>query len=134
MLWSSIPKLNTHEKINQQVKKAPYNWILQHSQFVVYAIENNCLKFSIDSQVEPHLVPKLLLHVSVIELHHIMVSPPEVGGLKEARDAYNNIIIVDSNVHNILPPQLNIMASQYKVVCGCKCCLSAKSMHSSLLI
>ena len=36
-----------------------------------------------------------------------MVIPPEEGGFKEARDADNNIIISDSTLNNILPPQLN---------------------------
>ena len=38
----------------------------------------------------------LLLQVSVRELHNSMVSPLEEGGLKEASDKDNNIIISDS--------------------------------------
>ena len=64
------------------VKKAHYNWILKHPQIVVSTIANYCLELSIYGQVEPQLVPKLLFHVSVIELHNIIVSPPEEGGLK----------------------------------------------------
>ena len=37
-----------------------------------------------------------------------MVSPPEEGGLKEARDEDNNIIIVDSILRNILPYKIKI--------------------------
>ena len=62
-----------------------------------------------------------------------MVSPPEEGGLKQAMHAYNNIIISDSTLYYILPPQLKNMTSQYKVMCGCECCISAKRMHPSLL-
>ena len=58
-----------------------------------------------------------------------MVSPPEEGGLKEAIDADNNIIISDSTLRKILPPQLNNMAYQYKGMCGCECYISAKIMH-----
>ena len=36
-----------------------------------------------------------------------MVSPPGEGGLKESIYAENNIIISDSTLRNILPPQLN---------------------------
>ena len=61
-------------------------------------IENDCLKFSIDGHYEPQLVPKLLLQVSVWELHNSMVSPPEEGWLKEAKDADNNITISDSKL------------------------------------
>ena len=34
----------------------------------------------------------------------------------------------------MLPPQLMNMNSQYKVMCGCECCISRKSMHYYLLI
>ena len=61
-------------------------------------IYNDCLKVSIGGHYEPQLVPKLLLQVSVQEIHNIMVSTPEEGGLKEARNAENNIIISDSTL------------------------------------
>ena len=46
------------------------------------------------------------MEVSVQELHNSMVSPPEEGGMKEARDEDNNIIISDLILHHIIPPQL----------------------------
>ena len=64
-------------------------------------------------------MPKFLFKVSVQEIHNIMVSPPEEGGLKESRDKDNNIIISDSTLINIIPPQIKNMTSQYKVMCGC---------------
>ena len=87
MLWSSIPKQRSHTKINQQVKKTIYNWILQHPQVVVYPIEYYCLKLSINGQVEPQLVPKLLFQLSVWEIHNSMVSTKKECGIKEARDS-----------------------------------------------
>ena len=44
-----------------------------------------------------------------------MVSPPEEGGLKEARDSVNNIIISDSMLHNIFPPQLKKIFHEIKL-------------------
>ena len=58
-------------------KKSLYNWILKHPYVVQSPIENDCLKLSIDSQVETQLFPKLLLRSLVIELHNIMVVPQE---------------------------------------------------------
>ena len=80
------------------------------------------------------IIPELLFKVSVREIHNSMVSRPEVDGLKEARDEENNIIISDSTLRNILPPQLKNMTYQYNVMCGCECCISVKIMHSSLLL
>ena len=62
-----------------------------------------------------------------------MVSQPEEGRIKEARDEDNNIIISDSNLRNILSPQLNNTTSRYEVMCGCECCIYTKSIHSYLL-
>ena len=99
-----------------------------------YPIENDSLNLSIDGQVETCLVTELLLQVLVIELNNIMVSSPEEGGIMEAIDSDNNIIISYSTLGNILPHQLKKMTDQYKVICGCECCISEKSMHGTVVI
>ena len=68
-------------------------------------IANDCLKVKIDGYTEPQLVQKLLLHVSVRELHNNLVSATKGGGLKEARDEDYNIIISDYTLRSLLPPQ-----------------------------
>ena len=60
---------------------------------------------NIDSHNEPQIVPKLLIQVSVKELHNRLISDPLDGGLKEARDARNNIIISDYILHSLFPHQ-----------------------------
>ena len=62
-----------------------------------------------DDQTEPQLVPKLLLQMSIRELHNNLVSDPNDGGIKDARDEDNNIIISDSTLRSLLPPQLKKM-------------------------
>ena len=84
-------------------------------------------------KIEPQLVPKLLRKVSVRELHDILVSYPNDGGLKDARDEYDKIIISDSTLRSLLPHQLKQMSTRNKIMCGCVCCISAKIIHSSLL-
>ena len=87
----------------------------------------------LDDQTEPQLVPKLLLQVSVRELHNILVGDPNDGGIKDARDEDGKIIISDSILRSLLPHQLKQMSARYKVMCGCECCISAKSIHSLFL-
>ena len=53
-----------------------------------------------------NLFKKNLLQVSVRELHNNLVSSTKYGGLKEARDKDDNILISDSTLSAILPPQL----------------------------
>ena len=70
--------------------------------------------------------------MSVRELKNILVSDPNDGGLKDARDEDSNIIISDSTLRLLFPPQLKQMSARYKIMCGCECCISDKSIHSSL--
>ena len=69
----------------------------------------------------------------VRELFNSLVIDPIDGGLKDARDEDGNIIISDSILRSLLPPQLKQMYARYKVMCGCECCISAKSIHSPFL-
>ena len=106
---------------------------MHHPQVVQSPIVNDCLKVKIDGYTETQIVPKFLYQVSIRELHNNLVSSTKYGGLKEERDEYDHIIISDSTLRSLLSPQLKKMSSRYKVMCGCECCISAKSMHSSLI-
>ena len=68
-------------------------------------ITNDCLNVKIDGYTEPQFVPKLLLHVFVRELHNNLVSATKYCGVKEAIDEYDNIIIGDSTLRSLFPPQ-----------------------------
>ena len=65
-----------------------------------------------DDQTEPQLDPKLLIQVSVRELHNSLVSDKNYGGIKDARGEDYNIIISDSILRSLLPPQLEQMSAQ----------------------
>ena len=58
----------------------------------------------LDDQIERQLAPKLLPQVSIRELHHILLSDPNDGGFKDARDEDGNIIISDSSLRSLLSP------------------------------
>ena len=72
----------------------------------------------------------MLLQLSVRELYNNLVSDPNYGGLKDARDEENNIIISDYTLRTLLPPQLKQISAQYKVMCGCECFIFDKSIHA----
>ena len=48
--------------------------------------------------------------------------------IPHARDEDGKIIISDSTLRSLLPPQLKKMSARYKIMCGCECCISAKSL------
>ena len=104
--WLFKQKLKEHSKINEQIKKSLYNWIMHHPQVVQSPIVNDCLKVKFHGYTEPQLLPKLLLQVSVREIHNNLVSATKDGGLKEAIDEDDNIVISDSKLRSLLPPQV----------------------------
>ena len=55
------------------------------------------------------------------------------GVLKYSRNEDDNIIISDYTLSSLFPPQLKQKPTRYKVMCGCECFISVKSIHSSLL-
>ena len=73
-------------KINDKIKRNMYAWVTRHPQVVQSPISNDCLKFVLDNQIEPQLVPKLLPHVYVRKQHNSLVNDPNDSGLKYARD------------------------------------------------
>ena len=132
-LWTKKPKRKGHSKINEQIKRNLYTWITRHPQVVQSPISNDCIKVILDDQTEPQLVPKFLLQVFVRKLHNSLVSGPNDGGLKDDRGEDGNITISDLTLCLLLPPQLKQMSARYNIMCGCECCISDKSIHSSLL-
>ena len=77
-----------------------------HPQVVLSSIFNDYLKLNVHGHTKQQLVAILLLRVSVRELRNRLLSDPVYGGLKESRDAENNISISDSTLRSLLPPQL----------------------------
>ena len=100
-----IKKIKGHSKINDQIKRNLYAWMIHHPQVVHSLISNDCLKVMFDDQTEPQLVPKSLLHMSVRELHNSLVSDTYGGGLKGDRYEDIDIIISNYTLCSLLPPQ-----------------------------
>ena len=60
-------------------------------------------------------VPKLLLGCSMRQLHNELIDSPDDGGLVGARNAItNNVIISDTMLRSLAPPQLRPMTYNQK--------------------
>ena len=59
-------------------------------------------------------------------MNNSLVSDPNDGGIKNARDEDDNIIISDYTLRSLLPHQFKKTSTQYNVMCGCECCIYAK--------
>ena len=73
-------KRKVHEKISEYIRKSLYNCNINHTQVVKSPIADDCMKVNIHGYNEPQLVPKVLLQVSVRELHNNLVSTTKDGG------------------------------------------------------
>ena len=79
--------------------------MIHNPQVVQSPIVNDFMKVKIDDHTEPQLFTKLLLQVSVREIDNNLVIATKYDGLKEARDEDDNIIISDSKLRSLFPPQ-----------------------------
>ena len=78
-------------------------------------------------------VPKLLLGCSMRQLHNEIIASPDDGGLVGSRHAIkNDVIISDTMLRYLAPPQLLTMADNHKIMCGCAICNTSKYMQESL--
>ena len=75
--WALKQNRKVNSKINEQIKKCLYNWIVHHSQVVQSPIINNFLKVKMNGYTEPQFVPKLSLQVSIRELYNNLLSDAE---------------------------------------------------------
>ena len=106
---------------------------MHHPKIVQSQIVDDCIKVKIDGHTELQLVQKILFQVFVRKLHNNLVSATIDGVIRESRDEDDNIIISDSTLRSLFPPQFKNISSRYKVMCSCECCISSKIIHSSLL-
>ena len=63
-------------------------------------------------------MPKLLLECSMRQLHNDLIVSPDDGGLVGARHAIkNDVIISDTMLRYLVPPQLRPMTDNDKMMC-----------------
>ena len=82
-----------------------------------------------DTKVK-RLEPKLLLGCSMRQLHNELIASPDDGGLVGARHTItNDVIISDTILRSLAPPQLRPMTDNHKMMCGCAICNTYKYMQ-----
>ena len=66
-------------------------------------------------------------------LHNELIASPDDGVLVGARHAItNDVIISDTMLRSLAPPQLRPMTDNQKMMCGCDICNTSKYMQESL--
>ena len=66
------------------------------------------------------------------QLHNELISSLDDGSLLGSRHAeINDVIISDTMLRYLAPPQLSRMADNHKMMCGCAICNISKYMQES---
>ena len=87
---------------------------------------DNLLITHVESGVKPR-VPKLLLECSEWQLQNELIASPYDGGLIGDRHAdTNDVIISDTMLRSLAPPQLRPITDHHKMMCGCAICNTSK--------
>ena len=85
-----------------------------------------------ESRVKRRL-PKLLLEYSIQQLHNELIASPDDGGLIGARHTdTKDVIISDTMLCSLSPPQLCPMTDNHKMLCGCSIFNTSKYYQESL--
>ena len=67
------------------------------------------------------------------QLHNKLIASPDDVGLVGARHAEtNDVIISDTILRSLVPPQLRPMIDNHKRMCGCVICNTTKYIQESL--
>ena len=78
-------------------------------------------------------VPKFLLKCSIRQLHSkIITLPDNVVLLGAINSDINDVIISDTMLRSLAPPQLHPMTYHQKMMCGCAICNTSKNSQELL--
>ena len=67
-------------------------------------------------------------------MHDELIASPDYGGLVGARHAETNYVIIsDTMLCSLAPPQLRPITDNHKMMCGCVICNTSKYMQESLI-
>ena len=76
-------------------------------------------------------IPKILISISIRELHNDMLKKASDGGLEGAVDANGNAVISDTALRDNLPFNLRSLTERHKQVCGCEVCTVVNKYHNN---
>ena len=109
------------------------HWIMKKLNVRQSTITHDTLIIAdVDSKVKRR-VTKLLLEYSMGQFHNELIASPDDGGLLGSIHAEkNDVIISNTMLRSLTPPQLRSMIDNHKMMCGCAICNTSKYMQESL--
>ena len=131
--WSIKTCIVRTKTIRKALRQEIVDWIIKNSNVRQTPITSDTLLIADADTKVKHRVLKLLLGCSMRRLHNELIASPYDGGLLGARHAItNDVIISDTILRSLAPPQLHPMTNNHKMMCGCAICNTSNYMQESL--
>ena len=134
--WSIIKHRNNYSTQQSSLYRALFEWVINHPHVISSPISRDTVLVTVpnpNGEGTKERVGKLLLEISVRELHQDLISPPPIGFEGAFCKSSKKLLISERYLRNVLPPQLRAMTSAQKQMCGCECCTITKMLHMSLV-
>jgi hypothetical protein len=107
------------------MRQALHAWIINHPNVIDSPIARDRLLITDPETGLKKRTGKLLLEISVRELHNALLEPSKKGGLACAWTFIGDVLISDTALRYLLPPQLRPMTERHKQ-------MSVRSFQSTL--
>eukprot|EP00978_Attheya_sp_CCMP212_P028595 scaffold99190_cov42-Attheya_sp.AAC.2 len=131
--WSVKPRAIRVKKVSKELRARLVQWILKNPDVRQSPITRDTLLIKDVETGVKRRVPKLLLECSMRQLHNELIATPDKGGLLGARhEETNDVIISDTMLRSLVPPELRPMTDSHKIMCGCTTCNTSKYLQTSL--
>ena len=105
--WSIKPFIVRTKKVSKALRQEIFDRIMKNSNVRHYPITRDTLLIANADTKVKRRVPKILLEYSMRQLHNELIASPDDGGLLGARHAEtNDVIISDTILRSLAPPQL----------------------------
>ena len=128
--WSIKPCIVRTKKISKELRKETVDWIMKNSNVRQSPITRDTLLIADAYTKVKRRVPNLLLECSMRQFHNEPIASPYDGGLVGARHAItNDVIISDTMLRSLAPPQLRPITDKHKMMCGCAIFNTSKNMQ-----
>jgi len=131
--WSTGRSRVGYSKVTKEIREALDRWIREHPQVLESPIVNDTiLIYNPLTGKKDKCVPKLLLMISVRELHNDLLKPVEEGGFEYAWTEDGKVLISDTMLRSLKPKELKTMTERHKQMCGCETCIVGRGMLQAL--
>jgi hypothetical protein len=117
-------------KVKDSTRAEIQQWVRGHNDVLPSPNKNDTLLVKDPITGVASRKAKLILYVPVRRLHNDLINP--VRGLVAARDRNNKVLISNTGLQKILPPELRAATDSHKQMCSCVNCTISRFHQASL--